>query len=85
MALAQGIIVVALVTGSLALSAWWLTPLRQRLWLLDHLTTNGATEGALARLRSTLLARAQLGCAACSANPNASARDSTEKGAALRR
>jgi hypothetical protein len=84
-ALVQYLIVAALVVASLSLSAWWLTPLRQRLWLLDHLTRAGARQGALARLRRALLARAPVGCQACPANPSANARGSTEKGAALRR
>ncbi len=85
MALVQDILVAALVAASLILSAWWLTPPRQRLWVLDHLTAAGATRGPLARLRRTLLGRAQLGCQACAANPSASAPGSTEKGAAPRR
>lgn len=85
MTLAQDIIVAALVAASLILSAWWLTPLRQRVWLLNHLTNAGTTHGPLARLRRTLLARSQVGCHACPANPSASAPGSTEKGAALRR
>jgi hypothetical protein len=85
MVLAQGIIVAALVAASLILSAWWLMPVRQRLWVLDHLMSAGATHGPLARLRRTLLARSQVGCQACAANPSASAPGSTEKSGALRR
>jgi hypothetical protein len=44
-----------------------------------------ATRGPLVRLRRALLARAQLGCHACSANPSAGARHSIEKGGALHR
>jgi len=83
--LLQDIIVASVVAASLILSAWWLTPLRQRLWVLNHLTAAGVTRGPLARLRRTLLGRAQLGCQACAANPSASVPGSTEKGAALRR
>jgi hypothetical protein len=85
MAALQSVIVIVLVSGSLVLSAWWLTPARRRLWVLDHLVSPGATRGPLVRLRRALLARAQIGCHACSANPSASARHSTEKGAGLRR
>jgi hypothetical protein len=85
MAALQSIIVIVLVAISLILSAWWLTPARRRLWVLDHLVSARATRGPLVRLRRALLARAQIGCHACSANPNASAAHSTGKGAELRR
>jgi hypothetical protein len=81
----QNVIVSVLVAASLILSAWWLTPARRRLWVLDHLVSADAARGPLVRLRRALLARAQLGCHACSANPTSSARHSTEKGGALRR
>ena len=81
----QSAIVIVLVAASLILSAWWLLGVRQRLWVLDHLTGAGATQGPLARLRRTLLARSQVGCQACAANPSASAPGSTEKSGALRR
>jgi len=85
MAVLQSVVVIVLVAASLILSCWWLTPARRRLWVLDHLVRADATRGPLVRLRRALLARAQLGCHACSANPSASARHSTEKGAGLRR
>jgi len=81
----QSAIVIVLVAASLILSAWWLTPARRRLWVLDHLLRADATRGPLVRLRRALLARAQIGCHACSANPNASAAHSTGKGAEPRR
>lgn len=85
MALVQGIIVALLVAASLILSAWWLMGVRQRVWVLDHLAGAGAPQGPLARLRRTLLARSQVGCQTCAANPSASARGSTEKSGAPRR
>jgi hypothetical protein len=85
MAAVQMLIVSVLVAVSLIFSAWWLTPARRRLWVLDHLVRADATRGPLVRLRRALLARAQIGCAACRANPSAAAPHSTEKGAALRR
>ena len=85
MAALQSIIVIVLVSISLIPSAWWLTPARRRLWVLDHLVSAQATRGPLVRLRRALLARAQIGCHACSANPNASAAHSTGKGAEPRR
>jgi hypothetical protein len=81
----QMAVVSVLVAVSLILSAWWLTPARGRLWVLDQLVSADATRGPLVRLRRALLARAQVGCGACRANPNAAAAHSTEKGAALRR
>ena len=85
MAVVQSVVVIVLVGASLILSAWWLTPARARLWVLDHLVRADATRGPLVRLRRTLLARAQVGCHACSANPSANARGSIEKGGALHR
>ena len=86
MATLQMLIASVLVAVSLILSAWWLMPARQRLWVLDRVVSAEATRGPLVRLRRALLARAQIGCAACRANPSAAvAPRSTEKGAALRR
>jgi hypothetical protein len=85
MAALQIAVVSVLVAVSLVLSAWWLTPARRRLWVLDHLVSADATRGPLVRLRRALLARAQIGCAACRANPSAAAPHLTEKGAAPRR
>jgi hypothetical protein len=82
---AQTVIVIVLVAASLVLSCWWLTPARRRLWILDRLVPADATRGPLVRLRTALLARAQIGCGACRANPNGAAPHSTEKGAGLRR
>ena len=81
----QSAIVIVLVAASLILSAWWLTPARRRLWVLDHLLRAYATRGPLVRLRRALLARAQIGCHACRANPSAGAPRSTETGAEPRR
>jgi hypothetical protein len=81
----QSAIVIVLVAASLILSAWWLTPARRRLWVLDHLLRADATRGPLVRLRRALLARAQIGCHACRANPSAGAPRSTETGAEPRR
>ena len=85
MATLQSVIVGVLVAMSLLLSAWWLMSAPRRLWVLDHLLGANSARGPLARLRRTLLARAQIGCNACRANPSASARRSSEKGGALRR
>ena len=85
MAALQSVIVGVLVAASLLLSAWWLLPAPRRLWVLDHLLGAHAARGPLARLRRALLARAQIGCNACRANPSASARRSSEKGGGLRR
>jgi hypothetical protein len=85
MAAFQTLVVIVLVAASLILSAWWLTPARGRLWVLDHLVRAEAARGPIVRLRRALLGRAQIGCHACRANPNASALHSTEKGAELRR
>jgi hypothetical protein len=85
MAALQSIIVGVLVAASLILSVWWLTPARRRVWILDHLLRVDAPRGPVARLRRALLARAQIGCNACRANPNATARHSTEKAGEPRR
>jgi hypothetical protein len=85
MATLQSVVVIVLVSGSLILSAWWLTSARRRLWVLDHLVSDKATRGPLVRLRRALLARSQIGCHACRANPSASVQHSTEKAAAPRR
>ena len=85
MAALQSAVVIVLVAASLILSAWWLTPARGRLWVLDHLVRADSTRGPLVRLRRALLARAQIGCGACRANPSALAPHSTGKGAELRR
>ncbi|HSY08001.1 MAG TPA: hypothetical protein VK820_05650 [Steroidobacteraceae bacterium] len=84
-AILQTAVVIALVAASLILSGWWLTPARRRLWILDQLLPAEATRGPLVRLRRALLARSQIGCGACRANPNAAAPRSTEKGGGLRR
>jgi hypothetical protein len=82
----QSLIVIVLVAGSITLSAWWLTPARRRLWLLNHLVSKDAARGPLVRLRRTLLAQSQIGgCGACKANLNAPAKHSTGKGAGLPR
>ena len=85
MAALQTVAVSVLVATSLILSAWWLTPARRRLWVLDHLVSAKATRGPLVRLRRVLLAQAQIGCHACRANPSATVQHSTEKAAGLRR
>ena len=88
MAALQSIIVIVLVAASLILSAWWLTPARRRLWVLDHLVSADATRGPLVRLRRAQIfsVRRRSGPAApASANPSASAARSTGKGAELRR
>jgi hypothetical protein len=85
MAAFQSVVVIVLVAASLILSAWWLTPMRRRLWVLDHLVSAQATRGPLVRLRRALLARSQIGCHACRANPSATAQHSSEKPAGLRR
>jgi hypothetical protein len=85
MAALQSAVVIVLVAASLILSAWWLTPARHRLWVLDHLVRADSKRGALVRLRRALLGRAQIGCNACRANPSAGAPHSTGKGAELRR
>jgi hypothetical protein len=85
MAALQSAVVIVLVAASLILSAWWLTPARGRLWVLDHLVRADSTRGPLVRLRRALLGRAQIGCHACRANPSAGAPHSTGKGAELRR
>jgi hypothetical protein len=82
----QSVIVIVLVAGSITLSAWWLTPARRRLWVLNHLVSKDATRGPLVRLRQALLARSQIGgCGACKANPNAPAKHSTGKAGGLPR
>lgn len=82
----QSVIVILLVAASLVLSAWWLTPARRRLWVLNHLVSADATRGPLVRLRQALLAQSQIGgCGACKANPNAPAKHSTGKAAGLPR
>jgi hypothetical protein len=85
MAALQTLIVIILVAVSLILSVWWLTPARRRLWVLDQFVPADATRGVLVRLRRALLGRAQIGCNACRANPNAGAPLPTEKGVGLRR
>lgn len=81
----QSVIVFMLVSASVLLSLWWLTPARRRLWVLDRLVSPSATRGPLVRLRRSLLARAALGCNACKANPNVDAKRSTQKAAGLPR
>jgi cytochrome c553 len=82
----QSVIVIVVVAGSITLSAWWLTPARRRLWVLNHLVSQDATRGPLVRLRQALLAQSQIGgCGACKANPNAPAKHSIGKGAGLPR
>jgi hypothetical protein len=82
----QSIVVFVLVSVSVLLSLWWLTPLRRRLWLLDHLVSAHAKGGPLVKLRRSLLAKSVLGaCGACKANPSADAQRSTQKTGALRR
>jgi len=85
-AVLQSVVVIVLVAASLILSAWWLTPARARLWVLDRVVPANAKRGPLARLRRALLARQQVGgCGACRANPNAPAQHSTGTRAELRR
>ena len=86
MAALQNVVVFLLVGASLFLSAWWLTPARRRLWLLDRFIGTKQTRGPLVALRASLLAKSALGgCGACKANPNADAQRSTQKAGALRR
>jgi hypothetical protein len=86
MAALQNIAVLLLVAGSVFFSAWWLTPARWRLWVLDRLIGAKQSRGPLVALRESLLAKAALGgCGACKANPNADAQRSTQKAGALRR
>jgi len=61
MATLQNIVVCVLVSASVLLSLWWLTPQRRRLWVLDRLLGAHATRGPLVRLRRSLLSKAAQG------------------------